>query len=167
MRRWISAFLVTIALAASGVPALAAESLDIDQGRGHVIDESGTTEFLVVLSGAAGSWSGDSVSLEGVPAVTYFSERPDRIAGHMSVEEFVESWADGPDSYAVDPPNAVLSVLDADDRDDVVIELLGVRSDGDAVEFSVEVLAGTPPEGVFGPASIFIDDTHMKTPGVY
>jgi hypothetical protein len=69
----------------------------------------------------------------------------------------VEAWEQGSESFAVDPPDAVLSVLDADGPDDVVIELLGVRAEGDALHLTYELLDGTPPDGAFGPASVFID----------
>ena len=48
-------------------------------------------------------------------------------------------------------------ILEADGPDDVVIELLGVRADGDALHPTYGLLVGTPPDGAFGPASVFID----------
>ncbi len=157
MHRSIVALPLAAALALVAAPSLAGEPLQPKEAGGHVIDESQTPRFLVVLSGASGSFDGDTLILQRVPAVTYFSDRPARIAGHMSVEEFVESWNQGSESFAADPPNAVLSVLAEGGPDDVVIELLNVSVAGDAVEFVVEVLDGTLPEGSFGPASLFID----------
>ena len=64
---------------------------------------------------ASGSKSSDGVlTLSGVsPATLYFSDRPERVVGHMTNEQFVEGWSLGDDNFAADPPNAVLSYIDA------------------------------------------------------
>ena len=53
----------------------------------HVIDESENPQFLFVMSAVSGSFDGETLTLTGVPSVVYFSDRPYRIAGHMSLEE--------------------------------------------------------------------------------
>jgi len=40
------------------------------------------------------------------------ADRPRREVGHMSCEHFVSVWGEGDNSFAADPPNAVLSFLD-------------------------------------------------------
>ena len=42
------------------------------------------------------------------PSTLYFSDRPERVVGHMTTEQFVEQWTEGPNSFFEDPPNAVL-----------------------------------------------------------
>ena len=61
---------------------------------------------------ASGSKGSDGVlTLSGVsPATLYFSDRPERVVGHMTNEQFVEGWSLGEDNFAADPPNAVLSL---------------------------------------------------------
>jgi hypothetical protein len=62
--------------------------------------------------------------MKGVgPTVIYFCDRPVRLAGHLSLEEFLASWTKGRDTFTEDPPNAVLSVTDGDKFMDVVVEL--------------------------------------------
>ncbi len=56
----------------------------------HVIDDSKNTGYLFVISGTSGSLKGDTLTLNGVPNVIYFSDRPNRIAGHLSLLEFIE-----------------------------------------------------------------------------
>ena len=46
------------------------------------------------------------------PSTLYFADRPQREVGHMSSEHFVEVWDEGDNSFADDPPNAVVSYLD-------------------------------------------------------
>ena len=122
----------------------------------HVIDDSKNTGYLFVISGTSGSLKGDTLTLNGVPNVLYFSDRPARKAGHLSVSEFIEMWDKGVDSFKADPPNATLAVLKEDGAKDVVVELISVVHKSDSVIFKVAVLEGTIPES-FRTTSLFID----------
>ncbi len=51
----------------------------------HVIEDSKNTDYLFVISGTSGSLDGDTLTLNGVPNVIYFSDRPARKTGHLSV----------------------------------------------------------------------------------
>ncbi len=122
----------------------------------HVIDDSKNTGYLFVLSATSGSLKGDTLTLNGVPNVIYFSDRPARKAGHLSLEKFVESWNKGVDSFKADPPNATLSVLKEDEARNVVVELTGVEQKKDSVVFKVVLLEGKGIES-FEASSLFID----------
>ena len=63
---------------------------------------------------ARGAVSADGVlKLTGLaPTTLYFSDRPERVVGHMTTAQFVDQWAVGDNSFASDPPNAVLSFMD-------------------------------------------------------
>jgi hypothetical protein len=123
----------------------------------HVIDDSKNTGYLFVLSATSGSLKGDTLTLNGVPNVIYFSDRPARKAGHLSLEKFVESWDKGSDSFKADPPNATLSVLNKEGANNVVVELLSVEQKSGSVVFNVAVLEGITPDS-FKTSSLFIDD---------
>ena len=124
----------------------------------HVVNESAEPDFLLVLSGRSGSIEGNKMVLNGVPSVIYFSDRPARIAGHMTMNELFDTWYKGNDSFAIDPPNATLSLLSHGEPSHVVLELVSVApSDDDSISFGIRVLKGTPPSGVFGAATLFID----------
>ena len=46
----------------------------------------------------------------GNELVTWFTDRPNRDAGHMSMASFVDLWTDdGDDSFTADPPNVAIS----------------------------------------------------------
>lgn len=90
------------------------------------------------------------------PATVFFSDRPDRIAGHMTTEEFMPLWKDGKDSFTADPPNANLSIFGKGKITDVVVELRNPVLKGDELTYNVKVLKGdVMAKG--GPCSLFID----------
>ncbi len=130
----------------------------------NVIDDSKNPGYLFVLSATSGSLKGDTLTLNGVPNVIYFTDRPARKAGHGSVSNFVEGWNKGVDSFKADPPNATLSVLNKDGAKNVVVELTSVEQRGGSVIFKVAVLEGMLP-GSFEVSSLFID-ADIKINGV-
>jgi len=124
----------------------------------HVIDDSKNNSYLFVISGTSGSLDGDKLTLNGVPNVLYFSDRPNRIAGHMSLSEFIEMWNKGNDSFKADPPNATLSVLKKEGSQNVVVELMSVEMKKGSLTFNAKSKLGDwPAPGTFGAASIFVD----------
>lgn len=51
-----------------------------------------------------------TLSLKEVsPALTYLSDRPNRVVGVISEKEFVKKWGEGRDNFNQDAPNAVLT----------------------------------------------------------
>jgi len=122
----------------------------------NVIDDSKNTGYLYVISGTSGSLDGDTLTLNGVPNVVYFTDRPARKAGHMSLSEFIEMWNKGSDSFKSDPPNATLSVLKKDGAKNIVVELMTVEQKSGSVVFKVAVLEGMLTES-FKMSSLFID----------
>jgi len=143
MKKLLSVFLMLM-LATS--PAIA----------GHVIDSKDKPEYLFVLSSESGSFAGDTLALTDVPLVVYFSDRPNRIAGHTSLTSFVEAWGKGTNSFKVDPPNATLSIMNESGNQDVIVEISNPQLQGDSLTFNVRVLEGEILES-FGPSSLFID----------
>ncbi len=99
-----------------------------------------------------------SLTLEGVASSTlYFSDRPERVVGQLTTEQFVDDWNLGPDSFEADPSNAVVTFPDADvTLDDAVVVLSEPRLDNGTLTYSVKVLEGTPP-ATAGASSLFID----------
>ncbi len=114
-------------------------------------------EYLFVLTAESATLADGVLTMGDVnPATLYFSDRPDRVAGHLTTEEFVAGWEEGDDSFASNPPNATLSVLSGPEPQDVVVVLSEPRlEDGDLV-FSVSILEGNP-EIAGGANSLFID----------
>jgi hypothetical protein len=109
---------------------------------------------------ASGLTSGDNkVTLHGPAASTlFFADRPERVVGHVSTQKFVGQWGEGENSFADDPPNAVLTFLESGDAvpEDATVVLRDPQLAGDTLTYRVEVLEGTLPAKA-GPCSLFID----------
>ena len=90
------------------------------------------------------------------PTTLFFSDRPDRVTGHIPSEEFVDSWDKGPDNFASNPPNAVLSIFHPDGVSDVVVELTQPKLWKGQLSYNVAILDGEMPANG-GPNSLFID----------
>lgn len=145
-------FLITAALAmviAAQIGLLAEAS----QAQGQM------PQFLFVQNGKGVIFEKGTITLKGVsPTTLFFSDRPMRIAGHYTTEEFVQMWGQGKDSFASDPPNATLSIFQ-EDRDkliDVVVKLSNPLLKGDDLTYHVAILEGQmPAKGSM--CSLFID----------
>jgi hypothetical protein len=116
-------------------------------------------EALFVQS-AQGVTSGDGAfTLHGLaPSTLMFSDRPERIVGHLTTSQFVDGWGHGENSFLADPPNAVLSFLAEGDGtpEDVVVTLTNPQLEGEGLTYNAAVLEGELP-GSSGPCSLFID----------
>jgi hypothetical protein len=114
-------------------------------------------EMFVQLAGGVTSADG-TLSLDRIAASTlFFSDRPERVVGHMTTKQFLDQWGEGPDSFAADPPNAVLSFADASgEMEDAVVTLRSPSLEGDSLRYSIEVLDGTVPQAA-GACTLFID----------
>ena len=114
-------------------------------------------EMFVQLAGGVTSTDG-TLSLDRIAASTlFFSDRPERVVGHMTTKQFLDQWGEGPDSFEADPPNAVLSFADASgEMEDAVVTLRSPSLEGDSLRYSIEVLDGTVPQAA-GACTLFID----------
>jgi hypothetical protein len=121
------------------------------------ISQADEIEALFVQSAQSMSYEDGRLTLHGIaPTTLLFSDRPDRVTGHVPSEEFLDSWGEGDDSFADDPPNAVLSIFQADEVNDVVVVLSDPALDLDDMSYSVEILDGDMPASG-GANSLFID----------
>ncbi len=127
----------------------------------EILAEQLETEQSMFVQTAQGIESdGAKLTLQGITASTlFFSDRPQRVVGHMATTDFVDLWAIGDNSFETDPPNAVLSFLepDADAPVDAVVVLTAPNLTGDGnLSYSIDVLEGTVPAHT-GPVTLFID----------
>ena len=125
-------------------------------------------DFLFVQNARGIAYADGKLTLKGVnPATVMFSDRPERIAGHMATTRFVPFWGEGKDSFLKDPPNATLSFLEGNDLADAVVTLRDPVLAGDDLTYQVKVLEGKIPASA-GLASLFIDVIGMPlTPYSY
>jgi hypothetical protein len=114
---------------------------------------------LAVINSAEARLEGNKLILTGVSANSIvFADRPVRAAGHVTTEQFIMQWDQGKDSFAIDPPNATVSVLGGSGSDiaDAVVTLKSAKLEGTTLTFDVAVLEGNL-NGATGPAALFID----------
>lgn len=122
-------------------------------------------KYLFVQSAETATLEDGVLYLSGASDRTsFFSDRPDHIAGSESVTDFVDRWSDGIDSFEENPPNAALNCqVDGTERN-VVVELDKAPSwDGETLAYPVEILSSSPSVLLSGEscstARLFIDDS--------
>ena len=123
------------------------------------IEELAAEESMFVQTAQGITSRGETLTLQGVtPSTLYFSDRPQRVVGHMATADFADLWGEGDNSFAADPPNAVLSFLEPGDDapDDAVVIIRNPRLSDGHLSYSVEVLEGVLPDNS-GPVTLFID----------
>ena len=118
-----------------------------------------TEEAMFVQTAQGIDSAGGNLTLRGItPSTLYFSDRPQRVVGHMTTTDFVELWGAGENSFETDPPNAVLSFLEPGGEvpEDAVIVIKEPRLANGDLSYSIEVLEGAVPAHT-GPVTLFID----------
>jgi len=135
---------------------------------------TGEVKFLFIQGAQSGSVSEvnattSTLVLNGVSDKTImFSDRPYRIVSSVSTSDFIGNWSTGPNSFAVDAPNAVLVLDDVEQRKQAVIELYNPEYDSKAntLRFDITVenaTAMTPTSSIglpreFGQSTLVIDE---------
>ncbi len=146
----------TIFALLGGVASVVVAGLPAVADPQRVIDDGGDRQYLFAMSAGSGSFADGRLSLEGVPLVVYFSDRPYRQAGHMSVPDFLALWEANADDLAKDPPNAALAVYDAGRDSHAVVVLDRPEAGEGTLSFRATILEDAVPAS-FGTATLFID----------
>jgi len=116
-------------------------------------------EALFVQSAHGLTTNNGTVTFHGLAHATlFFADRPQRVVGHLTSRKFVDQWGEGEDSFAMDPPNAVVSFLEDGDAvpEEVTMTIRDPKLDGDTLTYKVDILDGILP-ATAGPCSLFID----------
>jgi hypothetical protein len=145
---WATCILMAVALTQIGFASTAAQA----------VENAKKADLLFVQNAKDVTVDGEKLILKGIgPTVLFFSDRPERIAGHMTNERYLKLWTkDGKDSFLADPPNATISVFADDTEANLVVTLKNPQFDGDDLTYDISVLQGKLPEKG-GPCSVFID----------
>lgn len=119
---------------------------------------------LFVINAEGMSVAGDRLTLTGVDdKMLAFADRPQRTAGWMGAEDIVALWNEGANSFATDPPNAVVAWQSGRRSLDVVVTLSSPAWDAAAGALSFTatpvVDGGSTTLADFdGPVSLVVDD---------
>ncbi|TCT06851.1 hypothetical protein [Aquabacter spiritensis] len=150
------ASLAGLVLAASGVAAFAQTPPAAPTGAQPAMTQAGTPQRpeihisrpieMVLIEQAAGmSFDGKTLTLTGVPPVASFRvDRPERIGGTMTTEQFVKIWNATVRMFKNDPPNAALTILGPQPTQ-VIVELGSVTQNGTTLVFNAGLLDGDIP----------------------
>ena len=80
----------------------------------------------------------------------YFSDRPTRLAGHVTMPIYLEEWkaGNGRNDFSKDPPNATLSVYQPghDDNALTVVEISKPVMEGKDLVYSYKLIEGKMPK---------------------
>ncbi len=90
----------------------------------------------------------------------YFSDRPVRIAGHLTMPAYMDEWkaGEGPDNFSSDPPNATISVYESGRHENTlaVVKISHPAIDGKDPVYHYKIIEGTMPKAG-GATALFID----------
>ena len=128
-----SLFVIVLLLAILASPALAEEE---------------TCDMLFVQDAKAMVFDGSRLTLkEANPNIIFFCDRPVRTAGHMDRNAFMKLVTEGENSFADNPPNAAVSIIDAKGEVTEVVVTLSKRPlvEGNDMIFPIKVLEGELP----------------------
>ena len=120
-------------------------------------ESSDVVELLFVQNARGVEFGDGTMKLTGVnPTTLYFSDRPNRIAGHVKLESFLYTVSQL-GTFRDSPPNAVLVMLQEQGIQDVVMVLTERPTlVGDTLSFAIRILEGDPPASASA-VSLFID----------
>jgi len=65
-----------------------------------MVEELEAEESMFVQTAESVTSDGTTLTLHGVtPSTLYFSDRPQRVVGHMTTSDFVDLWGEGANSF--------------------------------------------------------------------
>ena len=125
--------------------------------------------FLFVLRADTGVISktdgGYTLTLNGMDdKVLYFSDRPVRKAGFITMTQFMSDWAKGKNSFQANPPNAAIvhTALKTHDNNGIAqaipVELTNPVATTNGWMFNLKDLQGKLSAGSYNEISVFVDD---------
>jgi hypothetical protein len=146
-------FIATTALLAAAAPLTSGLSL--------AQDKEDKVQLMFVQTADDLKTDDETLRLVNVGKQTlYFSDRPKRIAGHLTMQAYMDEWkaGEGPDNFANDPPNATLSVYESGSAENTltVVEISHPVIDGNDLIYQYKLIEGTMPKAG-GVTALFID----------
>ena len=145
----------------TAAPAFAAALVAVRNGEAAATDAKPVphADFLFVQTSKRMRFdkATNMLTLDDVSSVTtFFSDRPERIAGNMRTADFVPFWSDGKNSFLSDPPNADISILEGSTLHQIIAVLRDPVLQGNSLNYTVKLLSGDVP-AAGADVSVFID----------
>ena len=160
------------------VPMTALAALQVPAAPQVQSKDAQETSYLYVVRADMGIVTkingGYTLSLQGIDdKVLYFSDRPVRQAGFISLAHFMADWVKGVNSFQVNPPNAAIVHGASEKNAQGIAQAMPVELSQPLVVsngwlFQVKDLQGKMKAGTYQNVSVFIDNYKARTlPGVY
>lgn len=124
--------------------------------------------MLFVQKGKTAIFDGKILKINQAAKYTvYFSDRPQRNAGHISNADFVKLWNSKKqkNSFAKDSPNAVLSYYDNGVAKVAIIELSNLKVMKGSISYEVKLLKGKIAPNL-QEVALFIDPLEIVEIGI-
>jgi len=136
----------------------AGQGMAADDKKKKASGDAAEPQFLFVQNSKDVTFADGKMTMKGInPTTIFFSDRPERIAGHETTRDFIKSWSKGDDNFKIDNPNATLSTIGKDgDAVDIVVTLSNPVLEKGSLTYDVKILEGKAPESA-GASSLFID----------
>jgi hypothetical protein len=135
----------------------------LPMGRAEEKKKTDENKIQLMFVQTAEDFKADSKTLRLVNVgqqTLYFSDRPVRVAGHLTMPAYMDEWkaGAGPDDFASDPPNATLSVYEPGSQENklVVVEISHPVIEGKDMIYAYKLIEGTMPKAG-GTTALFID----------
>ena len=132
-------------------------------GRAEEPKKAGENKIQLMFVQTAEDFKADGKTLRLINVgqqTLYFSDRPVRIAGHLTMPAYMDEWkaGEGPDNFSSDPPNATLSVYEAGHHDNTlaVVEISHPVIEGKDLVYNYKLINDTMPKAG-GATALFID----------
>ena len=112
------------------------------------VAEEETCDMLFAQDAKAMVFDGSRLTLKDAnPNIIFFCDRPVRTAGHMDRNAFMKLVTEGENSFADNPPNAAVSIIDAKGEVTEVVVTLSKRPlvNGNDMVFPIKLLEGELP----------------------
>lgn len=123
-------------------------------------DDTDEKTILFTQSAINATSSDGKLTMNSQEDVFYFTDRPDRVSGHYTVEQFTSLWSGEDSTFAEDPPNAVLT-WKSDDGSmsyaEVILTNAKVDNDGN-IEYDFTLETGDSIPSNLSNVSLFIDN---------
>ena len=153
-RRALTLAVAMVALAVSGSLLAVAASAGAEEPKPMLM-------FVQIANDVRVDAAGQTLRLVNVGQQTlYFADRPQRIAGHVKMADFLAEWTSkaGANNFANDPPNATLSVFEPGKPNDTlaVVKISNPKVEGADLVYNYRLIEGTLP-ATGGATSLFID----------
>lgn len=132
------------------------------------VAEEDKKSWLFVQTASHFSLTGNQLTVPYEREVFAFTDRPNRLYGHLNAHEFEALWQTGGDDFGSNPPNAVLTWVADGEIHEAEIEITGAKVDerGRSIIYQIKQEAEDALPHHAERISLFVDPSSFFSPDV-